>query len=395
MPERRTSALGLAAFAIMTFSYLTSEMLPIGLLPRIASSLVVSLPEAGLLLSAYALVVTLAGPPLTAVLGAVPRKRLLLILAGTLVLATALCGVAASYAFLLAARLLNALAHGVFWSIVASSAASLVAPARRGFALAIVYAGSSIGIVLGVPFATFVGERLGWHAAFFAVSAMALVAFGALACVPAIPPARPSALADIRRLLGSIAFVRLLFSTTLVVIGNFTAFTYFTPLFQPPAESIAGGVPTLLLLYGVAGFASTFVFGWFANRRGSLAVIVSAAAIVAALAALAVADRSGHALPIVTIAIVIAWGLGTGGVVVSLQARVLAAQPEKPDVASALNSSAFNLGIGGGAIVGGLVLRASGLDALPAVAAILVAPAIALQLVPLFARGLRRRAVDR
>ena len=374
--------LGVVACAVMTFAFLTSEMLPIGLLPGIARSLGVSLPVAGLLLTAYAFVVTVAGPPLTAVLGRAPRKRLLLSLAAILTISTALCAVAESYAFFLAARLLNALAHGVFWSIVASSAASLVAPGRRGFALALVYAGSSLGIVLGVPLATYVGERLGWHAAFFSVAGLGVAAFATLALAPALPPSRPSSLSDIRTLLANAPFVRLLLTTTLVVIGNFTAFTYFTPLFEPTAANIAGGVPALLLIDGVAGFASTFAFGWLAQRRGIAAIVGATILIALALAALAVCDRTGRASPLVALAVVTFWGIGTGGVVVSLQARVLAAQPDRPDVASALNSSAFNLGIGGGAVVGGLVLRFAGLDALPAVAAILILPAIALQLVP-------------
>ena len=384
------AALGVLACAVMTFSFLTSEMLPVGLLPRIAISFDVSLPVAGLLLSAYAFVVTAAGPPLTASLGHVPRKRLLLILAAALVFSTALCALAQSYAFLMFARLLNALAHGVFWSIVASSATSLVATEKRGSALAIVYAGSSISIILGVPLATFVGERLGWHAAFWCVAGVATLAFATLTLVPPLPPARPSELADVRRLLANASFVRLLLTTVLVVIGYFTVFTYFTPLLQPVADSVAGGVPTLLLLYGVAGFGGTFAFSWIAQRRAVLAIVGASALLVAAFTALGLYGFTGHPNLVVSVAAIIVWGFGTGGVVVSLQARVLASQPGDPDVASSLNSSAFNIGIGGGAIVGGVVLRTAGLTALPLFATLLVLPAIALQLAPL----LRERAAN-
>jgi len=381
----RVSMLGVYACAVMTFAFLTSEMLPIGLLPRIAGSLDVSLPDAGLLLSAYALVVTLAGPPLTAVVSGVARKRLMLALAGVLVVSTALCALAESYAFFMGARLLNALAHGIFWSIVATTAASLVAPGRRGLALAVIYAGSSVGTVLGVPLATLAGERLGWHAAFWCVSGLGALAFVTLATVPPIPPAKPSAIADIKALLTDLSFVRVLLTTTLVVIGTFTAFTYFTPLLAPVSRNVAGGIPTLLFLNGVAGLASTFVFGLIAGKRTILAIVVATVLVAVALGSLAICARTGELVPLTALPIIVLWGIGTGGVVVSLQARVLAAQPDKPDVASALNSSAFNLGIGGGAIVGGYVLRIGGLDAIPAVAALLIVPAIALQVVPTLA----------
>jgi multidrug resistance protein len=354
-------------------------MLPIGLLPPIARTFGVSLPAAGLLLTIYALVVVFAGPPLTALLGGLPRKPLLLGLVGILAASTGAAALAPSYGVLLVARVCNALGHGVFWSIVASSAASIVPPPERARAVAIVYAGSSLGIILGVPFGTFVGERFGWHAGFWCVCAMATLAFAALAASGDLPPARASSLADIRALLVEAPFVRILLSTTLVVVGNFTAFSYFAPLLVRDDAGRAGGVSLLLLAYGIAGFFGNLAFGALAQRRGVLAIAASAGLMFGALVTLAF-DRGGTYGTLALVALVSLWGLGTGGVVVALQTRVLAAQPDRPDVASALNSSAFNLGIGGGAFVGGLVLRAGGLGALPVAAALLIAPAIALQL---------------
>jgi predicted MFS family arabinose efflux permease len=388
----RSSTISVVVFSVVAFSYLTSEMLPIGLLPRIAASFEVSLPTAGVLLSAYALVVMLAGPPLTALVGNLPRKRLFLCLVGSLAVTAAMSALANTYAFLLVARLLNALAHGIFWSIVASTAASIVPVARRGSAVALVYAGSSIGIVFGVPFCTFVGERYGWQAGFWCVAAIATVAFVALVLTGDIPDAPATSLRDIVDLLRSSSFVRLMLSTTLVIVGHFTAFSYFAPLLARDAGVRAGGVPFLLLVFGIAGFASNFSFGALANRRGVVAIVSSAATMIVALAALAF-DRNGDAFPApLVIALVALWGAGTGGVVVSLQTRVLAAEPGRPEVASALNSSAFNLGIGGGALVGGMVIRTLGLGALPEVAACLIAPAIALQAFPRVTASLRRRS---
>jgi DHA1 family L-arabinose/isopropyl-beta-D-thiogalactopyranoside export protein-like MFS transporter len=175
-----------------------------------------------------------------------------------------------------------------------------------------------------------------------------------------------------------------------VIIGHFTAFSYFAPMLARDAGARAGGVPFLLLVFGVAGFASNFFFGALANRRGVLAIVSSASMMILALAILAF-DRNGDSFgPAAVIAVVALWGTGTGGVVVALQTRVLAAEPDRPEVASALNSSAFNIGIGGGALVGGIVIRALGLGALPEVAAILIVPAVALQIAPRLLAGARR-----
>lgn len=385
--------LGLAVCAMMTFAFITSEMLPVGLLTHIAPSLGVGLPQTGLLLTAYALVVTIAGPPLTALTGHLPRKRLLLTLVTTLALTTAAAALSQTYLELFAARIVNALAHGIFWSIIASSAASLLAPARRGFAVALAYTGGSVGIVMGIPVATFVGERFGWHVAFWSVSAIATLGMLALAMSPAIPAGRPSSLADVGALLGEARFRRLLLSTTLVISGYFCAFTYFAPIFERDGANGTSGVPTLLFVFGFAGLVSNFVFGKIANRRATFAVVTSSALMALALVALA-CDRNGTAFSQIALGTIVAlWGTGSSGVVVAFQTRVLAAQPGRPDVASALNSSAFNIGIGGGAIVGGLVLRGAGVAAIPTVAAALVASAIVLQFVPIAASG-ARLAVD-
>ncbi len=374
--------LGLGVCAVMTFAFLTSEMLPVGLLTHIAPSLHATLPQTGALLTAYALVVTIAGPPMTALTGHIPRKRLLLVLVGILAVSNACAALSQTYLELLASRIANALAHGIFWSIIAPAAASLLPPQRRAFAVALAYTGGSLGIVMGVPLGTFVGERFGWHAAFWCVAAVATAGFAALAASPAMPRGRESALSDVRELLGEAPFRRLLLSTTLVISGYFTAFTYFVPILLRDGASGPNGIPALLLVFGLAGLASNFAFGRISNRHATMGVVAGSGLMTVALAALAF-DRSGDLFsPVALGAIVAVWGVGSSGVVIAFQTRVLTAQPRKPDVASALNSSAFNVGIGAGAFLGGVVLRSAGVATIPAVAATLVAAAIVLQFVP-------------
>jgi len=381
-PVRAAAWFGLAVCALMTLAFISSELLPVGLLTAIAPSLHATLPQTGALLTIYAFVVTIAGPPLTALTGAVPRKPLLLGLIATLAVTGGTAALAQTYAELFAARVVNALAHGVFWAIIPAAAASLVPAAKRGTAVAIAYGGSSLGIVAGVPLVTLAGERFGWHAAFWCIAALASAGFVALAASPAMPPALGSSLADVRDLLRDVRFRRLITVTTVAICGYFTAFTYFAPLLARDGSRTAGAIPALLFAYGIAGLASNFAFGPLAQHRARTAVLLAASLMLLALAALAV-DRNGSFLsPPELVAVVALWGIGSSGLVVAFQTRVLAAQPARPDVASALNSSAFNIGIGSGAFVGGLVLRRFGLDPLPVVAAALIGLAIVVELLP-------------
>ena len=352
-------SLQLASLAAATFVFVTSETQPVALLAPMATGLHTSESAIGLLLTAYAALAALTAIPLTILASRVPRRRLLLVLVATLVVSQLGYALAPSYGWVLAARLIAALAHGVFWSIVARVAATLVAPDRVARATAMVFVGNSLALVVGTPLVSAVGALVGWRAAVACVGAVAALAVVAMAATLPDVPSEEAGL-DRRRILGdALRRPRLLILcvvTTLIVLGQFTAYTYIAPIVRAHSGLTGTGLSAVLLAYGAAGIAAVVAVGAIADRRPRLAVLSCCAAIVAALAALSV-GRSSTAL---TVAAVLAWGAGFTALPICLQSTVLRVAAPIPDTASALYVVAFQIGIGGGALLGALLLGGSG-----------------------------------
>ena len=365
-------SLQLASLAAATFVFVTSETQPVALLAPMASGLHTSESAIGLLLTAYAGVAALTAIPLTIFASRVPRRPLLIVLVATLVVSQLGYALAPSYGFVLAARLTAALAHGVFWSIVARVAATLVAPDRVARATALVFVGNSLALVVGTPLVSAIGAVIGWRAA---VACVGVAAAAAVAAMAATLPDLPSGEAhlDRRRILGdALRRPRLLILcavTTLIVLGQFTAYTYIAPIVRAHSGLTGTGLSAVLLAYGVAGIAAVGAVGAIADRRPRLAVLSCCGAIVAALAVLSLGGRSSA----LTIAAVLAWGAGFIALPICLQATVLRVAAPIPDTASALYVVAFQIGIGGGALLGALLLGGDGrLGMLPVVALSLI-----------------------
>ena len=377
MPVSPTrTGVALLGLSVATFTAITSETLPIGLLPEIARGLAVPVPSVGLLVSAYALVVVIATIPLTRVTVRVPRRLLLSVVLGLLVLGCAAGAAAPTYGVLLVARVLTALGHSVFWAIVVPIAASLVDPAVRGRAVSSVYAGGSIATVLGVPFATVLGQTVDWRAAFLGTSAVGAVALGIVAV--ALPRAR-GGVADVTR--GSSPdrrrYLLLVAVTVLTSVGALSAFTYVSPFL-----TAVGGVPPValggvLLVRGVAGLVAVLAVGRLVDRfpRATVPVAVGAHALGMVLLALA-----GPLPPLAVVGSVLT-GAAFAAFSAAIGAQVLAVAPGSVDVATAGTSTAFNVGIASGAFVGGAALSVAGLTAVPLVGLGFAAAGLAIALV--------------
>ncbi len=351
--------LQLASLGAATFVFVTSETQPVALLAPMAAGLHTSEGAIGLLLTAYAALAALTAIPLTILASRVARRRLLIVMVAALVVSQLGLTFAPSYGFVLAARLIGALAHGVFWSIVARVAASLVAPDRVARATALVFIGNSLALVVGTPLVSAAGAVIGWRAAVACVGAAAALAAGAMAAtLPHV--ASGEAHLDRRRILGdALRRPRLLILcavTTLIVLGQFTAYTYIAPIVRARSGLTGTGLSVVLLAYGVAGIAAVGAVGAIADRRPRLAVLSCCGAIAIALAALS-AGESSTAL---TIAAVLAWGAGFTALPICLQSTVLRVAAPIPDTASALYVVAFQIGIGGGALLGALLLGGVG-----------------------------------
>nr|WP_314624101.1 MFS transporter [uncultured Noviherbaspirillum sp.] len=379
-------ALTLGAFAIGT-----TEFVIVGLLPTIATSLGVSVPSAGLLVSLYALGVAVGAPVLTALTGRMPRKRLLLALLALFTAGNLLAWMAPGYEALMAARVLTGLAHGVFFSIGSTIATSLVPKEKAASAIALMFTGLTVALVTGVPLGTFIGQTLGWQATFLAVSMLGVIAFaGSWMLVPDnIAPGKPSPLLTQLSVLRKPRLLLVYGMTILGYGGTFIAFTYLAPILQEVSGFSASSVSLVMLVYGVSVAAGNIWGGRLADRKGPLPALQ----VVFALLALVLLVLSFTAANTwLALATVLAWGAVAFGNVPGLQVYVVQrAQrdaPEAVDVASGLNIAAFNIGIAAGAWGGGIIVAHLGLMATPWIGALVVLGALGLTTV---ARWLERR----
>ncbi|MCC6075777.1 MFS transporter [Pseudomonas sp. GCM10022188] len=356
--------IALLALTLSAFAIGTTEFVIVGLLPTIAADLGVDLPSAGLLVSLYALGVAVGAPLLTALTGRVPRKALLL---GLMVLFTAgnlLAWQAPGYESLIAARIVTGLAHGVFFSIGSTIATSLVAKEKAASAIAIMFTGLTVALVTGVPLGTFIGQHLGWRETFLAVSALGVIAFvGSLLFVPRdIRHAPPAALLTQLAVLRQPRLLLVYAMTALGYGGTFTAFTFLAPILQEVSGFDASMVGVVLLVYGVSVAVGNIWGGKLADRRGPIGALKL---IFALLAAVLLALTFTAANPWLALLTVLLWGAVAFGNVPGLQLYVVrqAQQhaPQAVDVASGLNIAAFNLGIAGGAWLGGHIVAGLGL----------------------------------
>ena len=375
----------LALFALTVAAYAigTTEFVIVGLLPTVAQDLGITLPLAGLIVSVYALGVTFGAPVITALTTRLGRKPLLLGLMALFIAGNAAAALAPGYGALLAARVLSAFAHGVFFSVGATIAAALVAPDRRASAIAMMFMGLTVAIVTGVPLGTFIGQSLGWRATFWAVAGLGGIAFLAIAALLPrdLPRAAPARLLEQVRVLGSGRLLLVFAMTALGYGGTFVTFTFLAPMLQQVTGFAASSVSLILVLYGAAIAAGNLAGGHLANRNPARAL----AWLFAAQAGVLLLFGFTAPLPLPALATLAALGFLSFATVPGLQLYVVQmAQRHRPgavDVASALNIAAFNLGIALGAWIGGEVVASPlGLIATPAVGAVLVAAALGMTL---------------
>jgi MFS transporter, DHA1 family, inner membrane transport protein len=345
--------LGLLALAIGAFGIGVTEFAPMGLFPVIAGDLGVSIPSAGLLISAYALGVVIGAPVMTLTTGRLPRRTLLIGLAGIFTLGNLLAALSDSYGMLLAARVLTSFNHGAFFGVGSIVAASLVAPERRASAVATMFMGLTIANVVGVPLATWAGEHLGWRASFWGIAGLGLLTMAALRLtLPALPaPAGNSPVAELRVLTRG----EVLGALALTVVGSsamFTVFTYIAPILRDETHASLGFVTAMLVVYGLGMTAGNWLGGRFADRSVDRTLIVTLGSLSAILVAFAL--LMPHAGP--SAVLIFLWGVASFALVPPLQVRVMHAAADAPNLASAVNIGAFNLGNASGAALGGGVI---------------------------------------
>jgi MFS transporter, DHA1 family, inner membrane transport protein len=349
------AGLAILALAMGGFAIGTTEFVTMGLIREIASGVGVSVPTAGHVISAYAAGVVV-GAPLLAFFGARwPRRALLVVLMAAYAVFNALSAMATGYGWLMAARFLDGLPHGAYFGVASLVAASLVAPERKGRAVASVMLGLSVANVLGVPAATWLGQHLGWRAAYWAVGLLSLVT---VALILAFVPSRPGDTeATGRRELA--AFRRPQVWLTLLVGavgfgGMFAVFSYIAPTVTEVGGLGDGAVPVFLLFFGLGMVAGTWVAGALADWSVLRSLVVGAVGMGVALVLFWVMAPTGWGLLPVAFSIT---ALGSV-LVVNLQLRLMDVAGDAQTLGAALNHAALNLANALGAWFGGLVIAA-------------------------------------
>ncbi|MFC9235976.1 MFS transporter [Streptomyces decoyicus] len=340
------------ALAAATFTVVTSEMLPVGLLTPIGRDLRVSDGTAGLTLTVTGLVAAVAAPLVTLLVGRRDRRVVLAALTGALAVANLLAAYAPNVGVLLAARVLVGLGMGGVWAIAAGLAVRLVPARRVAAATSLVFSGVAAASVLGVPASALVGELGGWRTSFVAMAAVCgAVALALAVLLPPLPEATVVRLKGVLGLLGDGPVRTGLLLVAFLVTGHFAAYTYVRPVLEEVAGAGAGQISTLLLAFGVAGLAGNFAAGAGAARSPRAALLVICGVLAGAVLLLPLLGR-GAGVPGAA-ALVAVWGLAYGGVSVSTQSWLMAAAPAAREAASALFVAVFNGAIALGALVGG------------------------------------------
>jgi predicted MFS family arabinose efflux permease len=349
------------------FVVVSSEFLPTGVLPQIAAELRVSESQVGLLVTVFAVAVVATAAPLAILTRRFSRKWLLVVLLGIFALSNVLAALAPGYEFLAGARVLGGLAHGLFWAVAGPYTALLVPRKQLARAVAITTSGGSLAFVIGVPAGAAIGQLVGWRLS-FVVMAVATVVFLALVVV-LLPPVQhrvPLATGEIalpvRRDRSFVAFGIIAVSILLTAGAHNLLYTYIAPWSIGVGGVDEHLVSVVLLFFGAAGAVGLALGGTFGDRAPRLTVNLMTAGIVVALAVLAL---FGHGLIGVIVGMVL-WSAAFGGLPALFQTRALhGSSARMRDLSGAVVTTAFNLAIGGGAFVGGLVLDGVGLESLP------------------------------
>nr|WP_288498545.1 MFS transporter [uncultured Pseudomonas sp.] len=345
----------LVALATGAFGIGVTEFAPMGMLPGIASDLGVSIPAAGLLVSAYAIGVLIGAPLMTLTTGKIPRRYLLIGLMAIFTLGNLMSALATDYTSLLIARVVTSLNHGAFFGVGSVVAASLVAPDKRAGAVAAMFMGLTLATIGGVPLAAWFGEVLGWRTAFWGISGLGLITMLALwFALPNVElPKSDGVLAEIR-VLGRGPVLAALALTVVGSSAMFTVFTYIAPILSTQTHASTGFITAMLVLYGVGLTLGNMWGGKAADRSIDRTLIASLSVLILVLLAFTVLMR----WPLPAAVAILIWGIASFAIVPPLQMRVMEAAKGAPNLASAVNIGAFNLGNAIGAALGGAVISA-------------------------------------
>ena len=361
--NKQQSTFALLALAISAFAIGTTEFISVGLLPLIAQDLHIPVTTAGLTVSLYALGVMVGAPVLTSMTSRMSRKTLLLWIMIVFIIGNGIAASATTISVLLAARVISALAHGVFMSIGSTIAADLVPANRRASAISIMFSGLTVATVTGVPFGTFIGQQYGWRLAFILIVIVGIIGFIAnWILIPSLlKKGNQTSVRDQFKLLTNGRLVLLFIITALGYGGTFVVFTYLSPLLQEITGFNESSIAIILLVYGLAIAVGNMVGGKLSNRNPikSLFYMFIVQAVVLLVLMFTAPFKIAGLITIIFMGLLAFMNVpGLQVYVVILAERYV---PSAVDVASAINIAAFNAGIAIGSYLGGAITDSIGL----------------------------------
>ncbi|GAA0419134.1 Cmx/CmrA family chloramphenicol efflux MFS transporter [Streptomyces luteireticuli] len=339
------------------FTQGTSEFMLSGLLPDMADDLGVSIPDAGLLISAFAIGMVVGAPLLAVATLSWPRRTALVALQAVFIAAHVVGAVAPGYGLLFATRIVSALAYAGFWGVAVATAVSMVPVSATGRAVAVVAGGLTLATIVGVPAGTVLSQFAGWRAAFWAVAVLTLVS---LFCSVLAIPGGKGTQEETRTLTSELrAMARpqlwLSYAITAFAFGAvIVTFSYLAPVLTDVTGLSEGWVPAVLSLFGVGGLIGMTIGGRVAESHPIRTLVLGLGGLVVASVVLALAARN------VTVSVVAVFFLGMAGYVTNpvLQSRVFTVAPGAPTLVGAANTSAFNIGNTLAPLLGGLAIGA-------------------------------------
>ena len=350
----RLAWLRVLTLAIAAFVFNTTEFIPIALLSDIGAGFSMTAAQTGVMLTVYAWVVALASLPGMLLEAQQERRGLLLALFALFIASHALSALAWNFTVLLISRIGVALAHAVFWAITAALVVRLAPPGKQQQAIGWLSMGTALATVLGLPLGRFIGQLFGWRTTFalIAVAAVAVM-FAVFLLLPRLPSRNAGSVASLPLLAHRPLLLGLYAFTALIIAAHFTAYSYIEPFARQFSGLGEDATTALLLVFGLSGMVASVLFARLHARMPTRFLTCAVMLLCSALLLL----RSLGALPPALFALVFCWGIGIAALSLALMVRVLRLAPDATDVATAIYSGIYNIGIGGGALIGRLVMQ--------------------------------------
>ncbi|MDH1213700.1 MFS transporter [Pseudomonas chengduensis] len=376
--SQRGAGLSVAILAFSAFLIVTTEFLIIGLLPALARDLDISISMAGQLVTLFAFTVMIFGPPLTAMLSHLDRKKLFVAILLIFAASNSLAAISDSFWLLAVARLVPALALPVFWGTASETAGQLAGPEKAGQAIANVYLGISAAMLLGIPLGTLVSNALGWRGAFWLLAGLSLImALAILAFMPAVSRTAKVDFLQQAKIFKEPYFLSNVLLSIVVFSAMFTAYTYLADILERVAGVHPENIGWWLMAFGAVGLIGNWIGGKAIDRSPIKASVLFLLLLAIGMTAVVPFAHMG----LIFCAALGLWGIANTALYPVSQVRVMSSVSHSKALAGTTNVSAANAGIGIGAIVGGMTIANLGIEYLGYAAAAIAV--MALMLVPL------------